>query len=597
MFGSQLPHSYNRQTLDWAEVRQLPVPARKNPPGSSTRTTTVDMEELRDDETESVASNSNSIGGTLPIPPEIRRIAINKNSGETLLHRSARCGYEDVLLHCLETKSVDVNARDNAGFTPLHECCVRGNLLIARYLISYGADVNQCSQDGIRPIHDAVENDHIEMVRLLLSFGADPLLTTYSGKSPMKIARSGRMINLLKDHISDMNGDDSHEVTPWEFHGSWNIQEVDASSGNPIFDDVPSDSETNESDTDDFVFDDCPLSTFSLQSNIDKKYFTVLDIAHNTGEKLDKIRELCQPNIFTMKFDKFVNETKSLACLQATMSRIIAQKSDFVELIDADEYNNAMAVLSGRPCNDSKKILPLNHPSTSTNSKIGTNSSKCKDQISDKAFNGQERALDKDIPLSPFSMSDDEASHLDVANSGYFEVSPDLSTYSAKENTTVSTRTANVTTTLATKIESVSTAEKSHSTKISDDSDNYQESVAETSVPTLSFKDKFVGGQTRTTKKKRVAMDSVFPGSKSATATVAGAATSVRHNGHFTIKMGNLPDDYYQAFGIDQTGGVSDHSGKSPRKISKDPPHSYTENLDCSKKDQIPTDSSVVIDR
>lgn len=21
-----------------------------------------------------------------------------------------------------------------------------------------------------------------------------------------------------------MNGDDSHEVTPWEFHGSWNIQ-------------------------------------------------------------------------------------------------------------------------------------------------------------------------------------------------------------------------------------------------------------------------------------------------------------------------------------------------------------------------------------
>lgn len=279
------------------------------------------------------------------------------------------------------------------------------------------------------------------------------------------------------------------------------------------------------------------------------------------------------------------------------MSRTMAQKSDFVELIDAEEYNNVMAALSGRPCNDPKKTLPLNQPSTSTNSKMGANSSKGKDQISDKAFNGQERPLDKDIPLSPLSMSDDEASHLDVANSSYFQVSPDLSTYSAKENTTISTRTANVTTTLATKIEPVSTAEKSHPTKISDDSDNYQESGAETSVPTLSFKDKFVSGQTRTTKKKRVAMDSVFPASKSATATVAGAATSVRHNGHFTIKMGNLPDDYYQAFGIDQTGGVSDHSGKSPRKISKDPPHSYTENLDCSKKDQIPTDSSVVIDR
>ncbi|XP_052830796.1 BCL-6 corepressor-like [Octopus bimaculoides] len=87
---------------------------------------------------------------SIPMPPEIRRLAINKNSGETLLHRSARCGYQDVLYYCLKTRSVDVNARDNAGFTPLHECCVRGNLYVARYLISYGADVNQCSQDGIR---------------------------------------------------------------------------------------------------------------------------------------------------------------------------------------------------------------------------------------------------------------------------------------------------------------------------------------------------------------------------------------------------------------------------------------------------------------
>ena len=30
----------------------------------------------------------------IPVPPEVKRIAVNKNSGETLLHRAARLGNE-----------------------------------------------------------------------------------------------------------------------------------------------------------------------------------------------------------------------------------------------------------------------------------------------------------------------------------------------------------------------------------------------------------------------------------------------------------------------------------------------------------------------
>ena len=43
-----------------------------------------------------------------------------------------------------------MNARDNAGYTPLHECCVRGHRPIAIQLLKYGADVNCVSVDGIR---------------------------------------------------------------------------------------------------------------------------------------------------------------------------------------------------------------------------------------------------------------------------------------------------------------------------------------------------------------------------------------------------------------------------------------------------------------
>ena len=58
--------------------------------------------------------------------------------------------FQDVALYCLRTSAVDVNARDNAGYTPLHESCVRGDLIVARELITHGGNVNCCSQDGIR---------------------------------------------------------------------------------------------------------------------------------------------------------------------------------------------------------------------------------------------------------------------------------------------------------------------------------------------------------------------------------------------------------------------------------------------------------------
>ncbi|KAJ8310579.1 hypothetical protein KUTeg_012444 [Tegillarca granosa] len=56
----------------------------------------------------------------------------------------------DVAVFCLKSGRVEVNAKDNAGYTPLHECSVSGHMGIARLLLSYGANVNCSSQDGIR---------------------------------------------------------------------------------------------------------------------------------------------------------------------------------------------------------------------------------------------------------------------------------------------------------------------------------------------------------------------------------------------------------------------------------------------------------------
>uniref|UniRef100_A0A8C2ZGC2 BCL-6 corepressor PCGF1 binding domain-containing protein n=1 Tax=Cyclopterus lumpus TaxID=8103 RepID=A0A8C2ZGC2_CYCLU len=154
-------------------------------------------------------------------PPEVRRLIVNKNAGETLLQRAARLGYEEVVLYCLERRMCDVNHRDNAGYCALHEACARGWLGIVRHLVAHGADVNCSAQDGTRPLHDAVENDHVEVVRLLLACGADPTLTSYSGRGPISMTHSAAMETFLEDYLSDLQG--RSEGDPgicWEFYGT-----------------------------------------------------------------------------------------------------------------------------------------------------------------------------------------------------------------------------------------------------------------------------------------------------------------------------------------------------------------------------------------
>ncbi|XP_066512102.1 BCL-6 corepressor [Hoplias malabaricus] len=197
-----------------------------------------------------------------PMPPEARRLIVNKNAGETLLQRAARLGYEEVVLYCLENKVCDVNHRDNAGYCALHEACAHGWYSIVQHLLQHGADINCSAQDGTRPLHDAVENDHLDIVRLLLSFGADPTLATYSGRSLLKMTHSDTMEGFLSDYFADLQGraDDDPGVY-WEFYGSAVCEPGDDPAAFDILADPPGpeDDDDDHREVFEFEFSDRPL--------------------------------------------------------------------------------------------------------------------------------------------------------------------------------------------------------------------------------------------------------------------------------------------------------------------------------------------------
>ncbi|XP_030064933.1 BCL-6 corepressor-like protein 1 [Microcaecilia unicolor] len=212
---------------------------------------------------------------TKHIPPEARRLIVNKNAGETLLQRAARLGYKDVVLYCLQRDLGDVNHRDNAGYTALHEACSRGWTDILQILLDHGANVNCSAQDGTRPIHDAVVNDNLETVWLLLSYGADPTLATYSGQTALKLASSEVMRGFLSDYLSDLRGrSEGDPRTSWDFYSS-SIFEGKEEIGADIFLNPPESSdeaeEPSESDNFLFEFSDKPfLPCYNIQVSVSR---------------------------------------------------------------------------------------------------------------------------------------------------------------------------------------------------------------------------------------------------------------------------------------------------------------------------------------
>ena len=57
---------------------------------------------------------------------------------------------QELVSYSVDYRVVDINARDNAGYTALHKSCVHGHAEVAQYLLRHGADVNASATGGTR---------------------------------------------------------------------------------------------------------------------------------------------------------------------------------------------------------------------------------------------------------------------------------------------------------------------------------------------------------------------------------------------------------------------------------------------------------------
>uniref|UniRef100_A0A3Q3EIH4 BCL6 corepressor n=1 Tax=Labrus bergylta TaxID=56723 RepID=A0A3Q3EIH4_9LABR len=290
-----------------------------------------------------------------PIPPEARRLIVNKNAGETLLQRAARLGYEEVVLYCLENRVCEVNHRDYAGYCALHEACARGWLSIVQHLLDYGADINCSAQDGTRPIHDAVENDHLDVVRILLSYGADPTLATYSGRGLLKMTHSDSMEHFLTDYFADLQGrSDDDPGIYWEFYGSAVCESSEEGGIYDILADPPGPEDEDEDDKREvfeFEFSDRPLlPCYNIQVSLSqgpRNWLLLSDVLRRLRMSARGFRQAFpHMEVVTVAEAEFYRQA-SLSQLFSCPEELEGFQPDSKDLLDLVEDSAELAALLG----------------------------------------------------------------------------------------------------------------------------------------------------------------------------------------------------------------------------------------------------------
>ena len=120
---------------------------------------------------------------------------VNDNNS-TLLHKTVMSNLLNIMKILLEEGVDDINAKDNAGYTPLHLAIVHDNYDILQILIENGANINE-KYFNDTPILLAIKKNKPNIIKLLIEKGANLNEKDDFGNTPLHFA----YINELFDRV------------------------------------------------------------------------------------------------------------------------------------------------------------------------------------------------------------------------------------------------------------------------------------------------------------------------------------------------------------------------------------------------------------
>jgi ankyrin repeat protein len=137
--------------------------------------------------------------------------------GRTLLHIAASLGMERLVTILLRNTDLDVNAKDDMGWTPLALACRKGSPQLLTTFLEAGADIETANDTLDRPLHLALIACNLIGARLLIWGGADITARGSHGRTPLHFAAKHvnlHLVRLLIRHDASISALDDAGQTP-----------------------------------------------------------------------------------------------------------------------------------------------------------------------------------------------------------------------------------------------------------------------------------------------------------------------------------------------------------------------------------------------
>jgi len=99
---------------------------------------------------------------------------------------------------CDDVKIIDIDNKDDRGWTLLHYACFYNDIDIVKLCINNGANVNANSKFNTTPLILATQHNHYAIVKLLLEHRADSSHDNLVGVGSIGVAKKCHYHNILE---------------------------------------------------------------------------------------------------------------------------------------------------------------------------------------------------------------------------------------------------------------------------------------------------------------------------------------------------------------------------------------------------------------